>query len=255
MILAGLSGDDGKKMSWRRSLAAPETGKNHYEETCFDIYAQAYDRLMSEALRTRRNDLGYYVDAKIRHIARLKPIPQGRVLDFGCGTGRVGKAFKRAFPQTELFGCDLSQESLAIARRTEAYAGLFHVSGGDFEEYAGTFDMVILAGVLHHIPKHRRLSTTLYIKRLLNPVGDLFVFEHNPLNPFARFVMRTCAFDVGVAPIACAEVIRVLRAAGFKALTKRYLLFFPAHLKRISWAENYFDRIPFGAQYVVHAGR
>jgi len=257
MIPAELFADDGKKMkmSCFRSFTAAKRDKNPHRDSSFDAYAQEYDRLLSEALRTSRDDLGYYVDAKIRNINRLKRKLPSRVLDFGCGTGRIGQALKKAFPQAELFGVDLSEASIAIARTNEAYDGLFHISEGVFEKYAASFDMVIVAGVLHHIPKDRRLSTARDIKSLLSPGGELFVFEHNPMSPFARIAMRTCAFDVGVRPIASAEVIRVLRAAGLDVLVKRYLLFFPAQLKRLTWAENYLDRVPLGAQYLVHAGR
>jgi len=43
-------------------------------------------------------------------------IPPGRVLDLGCGTGRLA----HALPDAEYLGIDLSEEMLAVARRHES---------------------------------------------------------------------------------------------------------------------------------------
>src|SRR4051812_46795960 len=52
---------------------------------------------------------------KLRYLLEdLAPV-RGRVLDVGCGAGQVAKAVKRARPDLEVFGCDLSRSALAVA--------------------------------------------------------------------------------------------------------------------------------------------
>src|SRR5205814_10696863 len=40
----------------------------------------------------------------------------GRMLDFGCGAGRVAMAIKKAFPAAEVAGYDVDAQSIARAR-------------------------------------------------------------------------------------------------------------------------------------------
>jgi predicted TPR repeat methyltransferase len=208
-------------------------GQYQYEKATFDSYAKNYDTFLAKALRVKLEELDYYANMKIKQISLLKlKVPQ-KILDFGCGIGRMGNAIKQAFPKAELFGCDLSQESISIARSSKAYDRLFHASEKSLGRFAAAFDMVVVAGVLHHVPTYLRYSTAGLIEKLLNTDGELFVFEHNPLSPFARFAMKVCVFDHGCRPVKAAEVVGILKQAGLTWARKRYLLFFPAQLKRL----------------------
>ena len=87
--------------------------------------------------------------------------------------------------------------------------------------------------------------------RVTKPDGLVAVFEHNPLNPLTRRVVRSCAFDEGVELIGRRELEQLFRAASLTVADSEYLLFFPwraeAVERRLTW-------LPLGAQYVV-AGR
>ena len=48
----------------------------------------------------------------------------GRVLDFGCGVGRVGAAIAKAFPKCEVVGLDPDPETIKQARAAATAAGL-----------------------------------------------------------------------------------------------------------------------------------
>jgi len=80
------------------------------------------------------------------------------------------------------------------------------------------------------------------------PDGLVAVFEHNPLNPLTRRVVRTCAFDEGVVMIGANELARLFRAARLRVTDREYLLFFPW---RADALERRLTRLPLGAQYVV----
>src|SRR2546428_9230716 len=61
----------------------------------------------------------YWLKGLPEVVARLQA--GGRMLDFGCGSGRVATAVKRAFPAAQATGFDIDPQSLQPAR--EAAAG------------------------------------------------------------------------------------------------------------------------------------
>ena len=52
---------------------------------------------------------------KLRYLLGDLSEVHGRVLDVGCGAGSIAKAVKRARPDLEVLGCDLSESALATA--------------------------------------------------------------------------------------------------------------------------------------------
>src|SRR5260370_10113 len=56
----------------------------------------------------------YWLKSLPEVVARLQA--GGRMLDFGCGSGRVAMAIKRAFPAADVAGFDIDAQSLARAR-------------------------------------------------------------------------------------------------------------------------------------------
>src|SRR2546421_10585258 len=55
----------------------------------------------------------YWLKSLPAVVARLQA--GGRMLDFGCGSGRVALALKKAFPQAEVSGVDLDADSISRA--------------------------------------------------------------------------------------------------------------------------------------------
>jgi len=104
--------------------------------------------------------------------------PGARVLDLGCGIGRLSAELAGRF--TEVVGGDVSPEMIAVARRMHAdKPGLrFESNSGvdlaDFED--GAFAMVFSYSVLPHIPPDVLEGYFLEIGRVLRP-GGLFRFQ------------------------------------------------------------------------------
>lgn len=106
-----------------------------------------------------------------------------KVLDFGCGTGEL--TIEAAKAGADVIGIDISEASLIIARESAAEAGVsvdFRVMDGEDTDFeSGTFDIVVVSGVLHHVD-----LPTAYpeIARILKPDGKVIALEalgHNPL--------------------------------------------------------------------------
>ena len=97
------------------------------------------------------------------------------VLDVGCGIGWLVWQFARG--GANVTGIDLSDNSLALARRRLDYDGLqAELVKGNAQELPfpdGSFDFVTSAGVLHHTPDTQKAINEVY--RVLRPGGRAMI--------------------------------------------------------------------------------
>jgi SAM-dependent methyltransferase len=104
----------------------------------------------------------------------------GRVLDFGCGVGRVGATIAKAFPKCEVVGLDRDAETIKQARAAASEAGLgdrirfIANAAGELESGKG-FDLVTACDCIHDFTAPGR--TLGEMRRLVKPDGVLFVVE------------------------------------------------------------------------------
>jgi len=102
-------------------------------------------------------------------VARLQG--GGRMLDYGCGSGRVAMAIKRAFPAAQVAGFDIDAQSIRRAR--EAAAGLDIAFSTEVPK--GAFDLVTICDCIHDLAAP--VETLRQVRRLVKPDGTLFVVE------------------------------------------------------------------------------
>ncbi len=104
----------------------------------------------------------------------------GRVLDVGCGVGRVSTAIAKAFPNAEVIGLDPDENSVLRARALAASAG----AGPNLSFVAATtrslaanggFDLITACDCVHDFAAPQ--TTLTEIRSLLKPDGALFVME------------------------------------------------------------------------------
>ncbi|MEX2631225.1 MAG: class I SAM-dependent methyltransferase [Tistlia sp.] len=92
-----------------------------------------------------------------------------RLLDYGCGTGEFAGAISRRFPQLEVWGCDLSPEALARARRK--HPGLRFATTAELQESRTRFDLLFTHHVIEHVFDLE--ATLAEMAALLAPGGEM----------------------------------------------------------------------------------
>ena len=104
-----------------------------------------------------------------------------KVLDIGCGNGRLIEAFKGR--KIDYYGVDVSREMIGIAKAKHS-EGKFQIADAlNLPFSANYFDKIYSIAVFHHIPsKEFRLQFLREAKRVLKPEGLLILTVWN-LNP------------------------------------------------------------------------
>ncbi|TMH63378.1 MAG: class I SAM-dependent methyltransferase [Betaproteobacteria bacterium] len=161
-------------------------------------------------------------------VARLQA--GGRMLDFGCGSGRVAMAVKRAFPAAQVTGFDIDAQSIQRAREA--------ASGQNLKiEFAtappkGQFDLVTICDCIHDLAAP--VETLRQVHRLVKPEGTLFIVEpkaadrlEDNRNPVATMFYGFSLFHCMTQSLACGgpglgtcmgpgQTEKLVREAGFR---------------------------------------
>jgi tRNA (uracil-5-)-methyltransferase TRM9 len=111
--------------------------------------------------------------------------PGQKILDLGCGNGRLYDFINQNIPGIEYYGVDNSLNLLALYTKSHpeisANLKLNEMWQLDFED--NSFDLVISAATFHHLPnKEYRLGTLNEINRILKPDGRLIMTNWHLLN-------------------------------------------------------------------------
>lgn len=121
---------------------------------------------------------GYWLKSMPDIVEKLES--GGRVLDVGCGVGRVSVAIAKTFPNSHVVGLDPDAHSIEQAAAVAAMAGV----GGNIEFVKGTtgdlkrnggFDLITACDCVHDFSEPGR--TLKEIHDLLGPDGAFFIIE------------------------------------------------------------------------------
>ena len=103
-------------------------------------------------------------------------VPQGaKVLDIGCGTGRVCRFLSRE-KTVDYTGIDISDEQLKLAARDCPQGEFVNASMLDLPFEAASFDAVFMIASLHHLlSEEEHVLALREAARVLKPEGTLYV--------------------------------------------------------------------------------
>ncbi len=106
--------------------------------------------------------------------------PSRRVLDFGCGWGRIIRFFSKDIEPNNLWGIDCYDEALTVARQTNRWAQFRLIDPRPPVELppAG-FDLIYCYSVFSHLAEDIHLQWLVEFHRLLKP-GGLLVATTRP---------------------------------------------------------------------------
>lgn len=221
----------------------------------FDPFAADYDAHLTRGISLSGEDKEFFARGRLAAAAtylRDVGVAPRRIVEFGCGVGTNLGTIAAMWPESTIIGIDRSESSLrtARARGVDARIGLMTP-----EEYVARSeapaDWVFCNGVFHHIPPAEQRGALEQIRTTLRPGGAFTLFENNPFNPGARWVMKRIPFDRDAIMINPYTLAARLHEAGFDAVRCRFLFVFPRFASMLRPLEAHLERLPLGAQYGV----
>ena len=112
-------------------------------------------------------------------LVELLPSRLRRLLDVGCGDGRLIGLVRDAREGVDAVGIDFSQPMLAAAReRFEGHAWFVEHNLSEPLPELGMFDAIVSGFAIHHLPDDRKISLYTELFDLLEPGGVFLNLEH-----------------------------------------------------------------------------
>jgi len=218
----------------------------------FDAFASSYNEHLNHSVRISGDTSDYFAAYKAAFIARKIAPKGGKLLDYGCGIGLLAGHLNRRFPKVQIDGFDISQDSVSQIDKRLGQQGVFT---SDSNVAGHSYDVIVLANVLHHVKPANRGNLLVDIRSRLAENGKLVIFEHNPVNPLTQWAGSQCVFDEDAILLTSRELLRDLRSARLRVVARDFVVFFPRYLAWLRSFEPLLRWCPLGAQYAVIAGR
>jgi len=109
-----------------------------------------------------------------------------KILDFGCGCGRVARHFIEAVPSATLFGIDVDSEAVRWCSRNLRgnFSAISSAPPTSFR--SASFDLIYAVSVFTHLDQPSQDRWLAEIQRLLKPGGIFIASTHHPVLTFER---------------------------------------------------------------------
>jgi SAM-dependent methyltransferase len=147
-----------------------------------------------------------------------------RVLDVGCGTGHRLLGAARTYPSAHFLGIDVSAASIEAATMLKQKNGLKNVElrREDLLTFGArdTFDVIVAAGVVHHLESPRRGIEAL--GSMLADEGVLVVWLYHLLGEQQRLLDRELVLTMWDRAGGFAQGLELVKGLGLGLETNRY---------------------------------
>jgi 2-polyprenyl-3-methyl-5-hydroxy-6-metoxy-1,4-benzoquinol methylase len=169
----------------------------------------------------------YWADPRAEAFGDLAVTPGTRVLDYGCGSGKLGMYL--SLRGADVSGFDLSVEGVRVANEAAAHYGTAakfeQMDAEDLHYPDNFFDLVAGFGVLHHVIKYPAAAVQLH--RILRPGGRAIFHETLWDNPLINLARRftTVDGDAGDAHLTESSIYEFCREFREIHLEKRNLIY------------------------------
>jgi trans-aconitate 2-methyltransferase len=127
-------------------------------------------------------------------LALLAPVPRGKAVDLGCGTGELTRILHERLAAAETLGVDSSPEMLAHSRSFAGPGVRFELADAATFSAAEAYDVVFSNAALHWIPDHPALFRRL--TAALRPGGQLAVQVPANHDHLSHWVARAVAEEM-----------------------------------------------------------
>ena len=146
------------------------------------------------------------------------PATGEKVLDVGCGTGRLTFGAREQAPGAEIYGIDASPEMIEVARRKargkKADVDFRTAVIEDLPFADGEFDLVLSGFMLHHLPEDVKKNGMAEVARVLKPGGRFVAVDFSGSGGgFVGHVVTL--FGHGHSHAGMDQLLEVIKAAGF----------------------------------------
>ncbi len=222
----------------------------------FDKFAKNYDTSLDDILQSSfGTSSDYFAKYKVNIVhQKLQKKQKLNILDFGCGVGKNTFLLEKLFPNSNIYGIDVSEVSIEIAKKQNNNRCEFvSYDGSNINFEDNFFDIIFISNVFHHIDHSLHKNILVSLKNKLSKDGLIFFFEHNTLNPVTLKIVNECEFDKDAKLINFWYAKKIFKDAGFDSIQTNFILFIPPSFKFLLFLEKYLKWLPFGAQYYIIA--
>ncbi len=151
---------------------------------------------------------------------------KGKILDIGCGAGNMAKGIKYYRPDLEIYGIDISEKAIQIAKHRSQGIQFILGKGEQLPYKDNFFDAIVMYDVLEHIEKPEKILQE--VQRVLKENGIVHIFSPLDGQPWSFYTLVPRLAAIKNAQTGHVQMFsdknfkKLLTANGFIVLKKRY---------------------------------